>query len=413
MDALKRHLTAKINRLLASFPVVVILGARQCGKSTLAQMIGKNWDYVDLENPVHYQRVSDDPVLFFKQHNHHLIIDEAQKSPQLFEVLRGVVDAERQLKGRFLLTGSAHFELLKQVSESLAGRVAIVELGNLKVSERESKRLSNFYDIFASPLSVETLTRLSRLQPSFDVHDVNRSLLEGGYPEPVLSADQAFRLDWMENYFDTYINRDMRTLFPRIDIVKYRRVVAMLSALSGTMINRSEISRSIEASEKTCRDYMDIIKGTYFWRDLPAFRTPKIKTTSKLPKGHFRDSGLLLFLQNIYTSEQLINYPRLGNVFESFVVEELIKGIQTTSARNLVFSHFRTKAGGEIDLIAEGSFGLLPIEVKYQSNTGKRQIQSLENFIKMHQLPLGIVINNCESPAFITEKIIQIPVGCI
>jgi len=413
MDALKRHISLKVKRLLETFPVVVILGGRQCGKSTLAQMLGENWDYVDLENPVHFQRISDDPVLFFKQHPSKLIIDEAQKSPQLFDVLRGVVDADRQQKGRFLLTGSASFELLKQVSESLAGRVAIVELGNFKISEFEGHKLSKFFSIFEQPITLSSLGLLGKLEPLFGIQTINKYLLEGGFPEPLLSGNEDFRLDWMDNYFDTYINRDMRALFPRIDLVKYRRVVSMLSALSGTMINRSEISRSVERSEKTCRDYMDIISGTYFWRDLPAFRTAKIKTTSKLPKGHFRDSGLLLFLQNVYTPEQLNNYPRLGNVFEGFVVEEIIKGIQATSARNLTFSHFRTKAGGEIDLIAEGSFGLVPIEVKYQSNTSKRKVQSLQNFIELHDLPLGIVINNCEQPHFITEKIIQIPFGCL
>ena len=120
-----------------------------------------------------------------------------------------------------------------------------------------------------------------------------------------------------------------------------------------------------------------------------------------------------LFLQNIFTQEELEFYPKLGNVFESFVVEELIRGVQAVAARNVKTYHFRTKAGGEIDLILEGSFGLLPIEIKYQSNTSKRQLTSMTNFIKLHQLPYGVVVNNCDSPSLITENIIQVPIAAL
>lgn len=238
-------------------------------------------------------------------------------------------------------------------------------------------------------------------------------LSDAAYPQPVLRGDNDFFLDWMENYFSTYINRDMRSLFPRIDILKYQRVIKMLSSISGTILNKSEIARSAETTEKSIRDYLQIISGTFFWRELPAFKTPKIKTTMSLPKGHFRDSGLLLFLQNIFTLQDLEFYPKLGNVFESFVVEEVIRGVQAVNARNVRASHFRTKAGGEIDLILEGSFGLLPVEIKYQTNTTKRQLSSMISFIEKHQIPYGLILNNCDSPSLITENILQIPVGCV
>ncbi len=413
MDGINRNIGQKIDRLLQSFPVVVILGVRQCGKSTLSKMIRANWKYFDLENPNHYQRISDDPVLFFRENPHHVIIDEAQQLPILFDVLRGVVDAQRTLKNRFILTGSASFDLITNISESLAGRVGIVELSPFKINEFQKKPLPDFYQIFDQKLSIDSLKFLKSLQPQIEISSLKQGLLKGSYPEPVLSNNIDFHQDWMENYFDTYINRDMRALFPRIDLIKYRRVLSMLSHLSGTIINKSEIARSIEASEKTVRDYIDIITGTYFWRQLEAFTTPKIKTTLKLPKGHFRDSGLTLFLQNINTLEELNNYPMLGRNFESFIVEEVIKGIETTNARNVRYCHFRTKAGAEIDFVAEGSFGLLPIEVKYQSVTPKKQLTALQNFIDLHQLPVGIVINNSTETALLTSKILQVPAGCI
>jgi len=413
MDALGRNLRTRIAQLSANFPILVILGVRQCGKSTLAKTVGSDWKYYDLENLNHFERISSDPVLFFKENSDHVIIDEAQTYPGLFATLRGVVDEQRENNGRFILTGSASFELMKNVSESLAGRVAIIELEPMKMNELEGEPLSAFFSLFEKHLSRDDLDELRSLKSSRTIKDINHYLLKGGYPQPVLRADSDFFFDWMENYFNTYINRDMRSLFPRIDIIKYQRVIKMLSSISGTIVNKSELARSAETSEKSIRDYLQIISGTFFWRELPAFKTSKIKTTTSLPKGHFRDSGLLLFLQNILTPEALEFYPKLGNVFESFVVEELIRGVQAVAARNLNYYHFRTKAGGEIDLVLEGSFGLLPVEIKYQSNTTKKQLTSMINFIELHQLPYGLVVNNCESPAMIAENIMQIPIACL
>ena len=413
MDGLKRHQAHKIRRLLKSFPVVVITGPRQCGKSTLARMVTTNWRYFDLENPNHFDRIHDDPVLFFKENNEHLILDEAQRSITLFETLRGVVDQNRQKNGRFILTGSASFDLITKISETLAGRVAIVELAPFKADEINSKPLPSLYSFFEQKLNIHSLEYLKELAPTKTHFELKMSLLRGGYPDPVLRKDPDFFLDWMDNYFDTYINRDMRYLFPKLDLIKYRRVVMMLSELSGTIVNKSEIGRSIEVNEKSVRDYMEIISGTYFWRELPAYITPKIKTTMKLPKGHFRDSGLGLFLQNIHTLEELDHFSKLGNYFEAFIVEELIRGFESSKIRNLKFHHFRTKSGGEIDLIVSGSFGLVPIEIKYASNVRVKQLTALKNFIDVHNLPLGIVISNTDEPSLISNKIIQIPARCI
>jgi len=391
----------------------VILGARQCGKSTLSKMLHKKWKYYDLEKAAHFELIENDPSLFFKENSKEVIIDEAQIMPKLFKTLRSVIDEDRTQNGRFILTGSASFELLKNISETLAGRVAIVELSTLKMNEFMQEELSPFFSIFSKKIGQVDLTFLKGLKSTKSIRDIKKYLLKGGYPQPVIQDDEDYFLDWMENYFNTYINRDMRALFPKIDILKYQRVIKMLSSLSGTIVNKSEIGRSVEASEKSIRDYLQIISGTFFWRELPAYKTSKIKTTISSPKGHYRDSGLLFFLQNIFTQDDLEVYPKLGNVFESFVVEEVIRGIQCTKARNLSFSHFRTKGGGEIDLILEGSFGLMPIEVKYQSNTTKKQLTAMINFVEKHELPYGIVINNCETPSLITPKIIQIPIGAL
>ena len=413
MHLKKRNIADKVKYLLSYFPVVVILGARQSGKSTLAKIIGADWKYFDLENIRDFDRITGDPILFFRENQNHIIIDEVQKSPQLFETLRGVIDQSRQKKGRFILTGSASFELLKNISESLAGRVGIIELSGFKMNEILDQPMSKFYSVFENKITADNLILLKKLKVTKSIKQIKDILLSGGYPEPALANDTQFHSQWMENYFNTYISRDMRDLFPKIDLIKYRRVVNMLSSLSGTIINKSEVARSAETSEKTIRDYMDIISGTYFWRDLPSFLTPKVKTTIKMPKGYFRDSGLALFLQNIDSLDKLDNYPRLGHIFECFVIEEVIRGLQTTSATKLLFSHYRTRAGQEIDLILEGSFGILPVEIKYSSHTTSKEVKALNDFVKIHNLPYGIVLNNSSEAYMVTENIIQIPLGAI
>ena len=345
MDVLNRNLQTRIEQLSANFPIIVILGVRQCGKSTLAKTVGRDWKYYDLENLNHLERISSDPVLFFKENSDHVIVDEAQIYPPLFATLRGVVDEQRENNGRFILTGSASFELMKNVSESLAGRVAIIELEPMKMNELEGEPLSAFFSLFEKRLSRYDLDELRSLKSTRTIKDLNHYLLKGGYPQPVLRADSDFFFDWMENYFNTYINRDIRSLFPRIDIIKYQRVIKMLSSISGTIVNmssisgtivnKSELARSAETSEKSIRDYLQIISGTFFWRELPAFKTSKIKTITSLPKGHFRDSGLLLFLQNIFTPEALEFYPKLGNLYFSDRHSLSMKMLSRSSKRRL------------------------------------------------------------------------------
>lgn len=411
---IRRNLKEKGTRLLGNFPAFVILGARQAGKSTFARQLAANWLYLDLENPTDAERVLNNPDLFFTDHPAYVILDEVQAHPEIFNILRGVIDRNRSQAGRFILTGSASFELLVRVSESLAGRVAMVEMHPLTQNEVQEKPRAVFFDLFDNPLTTESKDYLLELDPGAEGSLFTReAMLQGGYPEPALRSDVDFRMDWYENYFTTYIQRDILSLFPKLDLLRYRRVIQMLSHVSHSMINRSEIARSIEASEKSVRDYLEIIEGTYFWRSLPAFQTSKIKTTAKMPKGHFRDTGLCCFLQNIHSADTLETYPRLGNLFEGFVVEEIIRGLEAGTARRLEYSHFRTKAGGEIDLIVEGSFGCLPIEVKYGSNTRSTELRAMQNFIEIHDLPLGVVVNHSPRPSRITENIVQVPVSCL
>ena len=411
MTGLRRNLTGRVNRLLERFPVVMLVGARQAGKTTLSRMVRPGWRYFDLENAADYDLITRDYDFFFREYPRRIVIDEAQEDPRLFRHLRGVVDAARAESDRFLLTGSSSPELLREASDSLAGRIAIVEVGTLKINEIEQVPLPPFYRLLEQELSPATLQAIRKLEcPS---PDVIPCFLRGGYPEPTLSGDDFTRAAWMENYFRTYVERDMRKLFPRLDAVRYRRFVTMLSSLSGTVINKAQLGRSIDVSEVTIRDYLEMADRTFFWRIIPSFLDARTGSVVKSPKGLVRDSGINHYLAGIDSREKLLRAPQVGQNFESFIIEEIIKGVQASGVTRWDYYHFRTRNGAEVDLVLQGAFGLLPIEIKFGRRTGLKQLAGLQRFIARHELPFGIVVNNSDRVEMLSDTIVQVPAGCL
>lgn len=411
MTDLKRNLENKIHKLLTLFPVVMLIGARQTGKTTLSKHIQPKWQYFDLENGSDYDFITQDYDFFFKEHARHIIIDEAQEAPDLFRHLRGVIDARRSEFGRFILTGSSSPALLQQASDSLAGRIAIVEIGTLKMNEIQQLALPEFYFLFEQEVNRASLKQLKKLQPA--IKDVISMFLRGGYPEPVLAIDNDKYILWMENYYRTYINSDIKRLFPKLDSIRYRRFINMLAFLSGTIINKAQLGRSIDTSEVTIRDYLDIADKTFLWRTIPSYENSLSKSLVKMPKGIIRDSGITHYLLGIDSRKKLLRTPQLGQNFEAFIIEEIIKGLQASDVTRWDYFYYRTRNGAEVDLVLEGSFGIIPIEIKFGSHTSLKQLTSLRQFVKKHQLPFGIVVNNSEELRLISEDIIQIPAGCL
>lgn len=410
MTGLNRLIQEKAELLLKHFPILMILGARQVGKTTLAKQLRPEWNYIDLEKPHDIQLIQADPEFFFSRHPEHLILDEAQELPVLFKILRGVVDQDRAQKGRFIITGSSSPELLKQSAETLAGRIAIIELGTLKTSEYFGQPLSPFYDLFSTTLNANTLPAgippLTRKQ----THTV---WLHGGYPEPLLANSELVHSLWMENYQTTYIQRDIARLFPRLNKIAFQRFLGMLGWLSSTIINRADLARALEISEPTVKEYLMIAEGTFLWRQLPSYEKNITKTLVKMPKGHLQDTGLLHYLAKITSLDTLYAHPIVGHSFEGFVIEELLKGLNATTVTNWDYHYYRTRNGAEIDLILDGAFGVLPIEIKYGSQINLRQLRSLTDFVKTQKLPFGLLINQGEKAEWITPEIFQLPVEWI
>jgi predicted AAA+ superfamily ATPase len=410
---LARNLAGKLTAYLNMFPVVVLLGPRQCGKTTLSRMVCHDWDYFDLENGDDFDLITRDYSFFFSKHPDSVIIDEAQVSPELFKELRGAIDRDRNRKGRFILTGSSSPELKNSISESLAGRVGIMEMGTLKMNERYKKPLPAIYSILNSSPAAEHPAQIIKTECSLDSAQVMHHFLYGGYPEP-MQNDADFFDRWMANYHKTYIERDIRKLFPGLNMETYRRFISMLSSLSGTIINRSEVGRSLNISEATVRNYLDIAEGTYIWRSLPSLENTAAKSVVKMARGYLCDSGLLHYLLRIRSLERLYRHPGVGAAFEGFIAEEIIQGLRTVETAPWGANYYRTRNGAEVDLVLTSPDGdRIPIEIKFGISTRAADLSNLSRFIEQEKLPYGIVINNAEEIRMLTEKIIQLPAGCL
>lgn len=405
----KRFLELKINRLLEMFPVTAIIGPRQCGKSTLVKTIRPDWKYYDLERPDDYQLITSDPLGFFSRQREKTIIDEAQQFPELFKVLRGVIDMDRKAVGRFLLTGSSSPKIIRGLSESLAGRITTIELWPFKAAEFFDKPLSPIYSILSD--AQPDLDNLSTLQAGLEHAQLYDHWFFGGYPEPRIKGQQIpeFYGLWMDEYFSDYIRRDIQRLFHRINTHNFRLFIQTLSFHSGNIINQSEIARALDVSSVTAKEYMEIIHNTFIWRNLRSYEKNKLKKVQKMPRGFFRDQGILHHLLKIDELDRMLIHPVAGSSFEAFVIEEIIRGFQCTLKTGIDFYFYRTKDKSEIDLIIEAPFGVIPIEIKLGHKVNQRMLTALKNFIKDTNAPFGILVNNSDKIEFLADKIIQIP----
>ena len=302
----KRHITDKVDQLLGMFSAVAVIGPRQCGKSTLVKQLRPDWKYYDLESPDDYQLITNDPIAFFTLNADKVIINEAQQYPDLFRVLRGVIDSNRKLKGRFLLTGSSSPEIVKGITESLAGRIATVEMWPFKQTEQFDQPLPDLYELIIS--GVQDIKEFSDLSTKITLPQSMQALIHGGFPEPALEgvAKDHYFAQWMDNYIANYVNRDIRGLFPKLNIHNYRHFLSLLAQHTGHQLNMSNMARALEICVPTIKDYLDIIHQTFLWRNVAPFSNNPLKKIQKSNKGFFRDTGVVHHLLKINKLDQLL-----------------------------------------------------------------------------------------------------------
>lgn len=403
---MKRACERLLSESISLFPCVAIIGPRQCGKTTLLQTLPLDWKRFDLEKQADLRIIANDPDLFFRLNPDRVAIDEAQLVPGIFPALRVAIDDRRSDRGRFVITGSSSPALLRSVSESLAGRVAIIDLSPLSFAEVSGGVESNLLPRLVEGASAHEL--LGALRPRAGVRAVHDYWYRGGYPEPWLKGNRRFHDRWMDQYVRTYLDRDVARLFPGLDHTRYRLFLQLLAGLSGTTINYSEVGRALGVSQPTVRDYFEIAHGTFLWRRLPPYMKNAVKRVSKHNRGYVRDSGLLHHLLQIPDERVLLAHPQMGRSWEGLVIEEIIRGLESCGVGFEPY-YYRTSGGAEVDLVIEGKFGLVPIEIKHSGVVDLRELRSLRDFVCERRCRLGIVVCNDEKARLADNNILSIP----
>ncbi|HIO96546.1 MAG TPA: ATP-binding protein [Leucothrix sp.] len=401
-----RYFSGFLNELLTLFPCVALVGVRQSGKTTTLTHLAKPWQVFDLEKQSDYALVARDPDLFFRLNPHNIALDEAQLLPELFSALRVAIDSDRNKMGRFIITGSSSPELLQSISESLAGRIAIIEVSPFMMGEAYAQPRSSLYSLIQSGHLLKQFKQLKNSDTDLQQH--HDYWLRGGYPEPWLKNNLRFHKLWMQNYIQTYLDRDILRLFPNLQRQKYQLFLQMLAQLSGTIINYSDVARTLGVSAPTVREYFKIAHGTFIWRHIPPYEKNASKRIVKHPKGYLRDSGLLHHFLHLHDQNDVLAHPKMGHSWESMVIENIIRGLNSLGCVFDYF-HYRTGAGAEVDLVLEGEFGLLPIEIKYKSTLTLRELKGIRQFIKEYDCPYGIVVSNNQRLTLLDDNLINIP----
>ncbi len=334
-----RRSRSQLHSLLAEYPAVALIGPRQVGKTTLALEIAETADsvYLDLESPSDRARLSD-PELYLADHEDRLVIlDEVHRVPDLFQILRGLIDRGRRTgkrAGRFLLLGSASMELMRQSGETLAGRIAYLELDPLDVLE-------------VGPNERDALW------------------VRGGFPDSFLAGDDGRSLTWRENFIRTYLERDVPQLGPRIPAETLRRFWVMLAHAQGRMFNAAGLARGLGVGGKTISRYLDLMVDLLLVRRLTPWRRNVGKRLVKSPKVYVRDSGIVHALLGLGAKEEILGHPVVGLSWEGFVIESLLSAAPDRAEA----SFYRASGGAEIDLIlALPGRGPWAVEVKRSLN---------------------------------------------
>ena len=386
---IRRNITGQLFDFLDHFPVIGIVGPRQVGKTTLIKenlhKFKKEAIYLDLESPEDYNKLSD-PELFLINHaDKTVILDEIQHLPELFPVLRSLVDKDRK-PARFILLGSASPDLIRDSSESLAGRIVYMEL--------------NPFD----------LVELKGIKP------LEHIWLKGGFPNAVLENREDIASVWMQNFIKTYIDRDLPLLGLGAPVKTTERLWSMLAHVNGSVLNYSQLAGSLGLSSNTVKSYIQFFEKSFLIRTLQPFFINTKKRLVKSPKIYFRDTGILHHLLRVFNHNDLLGHPGSGSSWESFVIQQIVN--------NLPFGvdpyFYRTQDGSELDLIiSKGKRVVAGIDIKYtnapkltKGNTlAIETLQSEKNFIitpSSDDYPIRDSVRVCSLEKFISHYLPQL-----
>jgi len=361
-DMIKREITQELTQLASQYPVVTIIGPRQSGKTTLAKMTFPDYSYCTLEDPDIREFASKDPRSFLQKYNKNTIFDEIQRVPELLSYLQALVDKDNS-KGRFILTGSHQLKLRAEISQSLAGRTALLTLLPFTIAE-------------ASQLT--TFTSRDAL------------LYTGFFPR--VHQDKLNATKFYANYYSTYIERDVRQLINLKNVSLFEKFLKLLAGRVGQVINYNSLSNDIGVSAVTLKEWLSVLEASFIIFKLEPYFENFGKRVIKSPKIYFNDTGLLAYLLDIDSDKIIGRDPLIGSIFENLIVLELMKA-RLNQGLNPNIYFFRDSNGLEVDVIYKQASQLIPIEIKSAATFNKVFVKSIHKFQKLtSKAQMGYVV---------------------
>ncbi len=405
---LPRTLTARLERLVATFPVVVVSGARQVGKSTLLRhTLGRRFSMVVFDPVADVEGAREDPDLFLRSRTPPVILDEIQYVPQLVAAIKRRIDKDRT-PGQYVLTGSHQWGVMRSLSESLAGRAVFLDLEGFSLAEAAGRGLDPpWLGAWLTDPEGFLGRPIRRLPAPFPVFE---QVWRGSLPEArFLPADVL--PDFFAAYQRTYIERDVRLMADVSDWYTFGRFVRLVAALTAQEINHSQLGRELGVTPQTAQRWLGILRATFQWHEVPAFTGNVIKRVSRRPKGYLADTGIACALQAIPSPEVLGGHPLWGALFETAVVGDIRKQCAALPTRPNLY-HWRSHGGAEVDLVLEWGGRYYPIEIKAKSHPTARDASGLRAFRSAHphlSIAPGLIIAPSETAYPVTENDHVIP----
>jgi len=405
-DMIPRGLQNLLIEKIKYSPVILIHGPRQCGKTTLAELVGKSqgYSYFTMDDPDTRNHAQSDPKGFVGNIQTPMIIDEIQMAPELFRVIKMRVDEDR-IPGRFILTGSTNLLHVPDLANSLTGRMVVLHLYPLSQHEIGQFHASAFLErLFAKDFQTQ------HYYEPLGVDLINR-MVSGGYPEALKSPSDQARTSWYRNYSQALIQRDVLDLekVQSMDVIP--KLLTVAANLSGQLLNMEDIASKLQMSKRTVRDYLTLLERQFLINRLPPWFSNRMKRLTKKPKIHIGDSGLACTLLRIGSDSLQNNRSQLGHILESFVVEELRRQA-SYDTQHYEFYHYRDTDDDEVDLLVElSSFELGAIEVKASSKvvqsdfSGLRKIKSVEG----DRLKVGVLLYDGERCSCFGDGMYAVP----
>lgn len=368
-----RHIEPVVERVSKRKPVIVLTGARQVGKSTMLKEVYRGINYVTLNRPLVRQSAKDNPSLFFEENKPPVIVDEIQKAAEIFEYIKDIVDEEK-VKGQFYLTGSQSMKLMKNVSESLAGRAGVIKMLGLSMRELDGIKYRETF----KPAYLQA-RKIANEHPGFDYTKIIERIHKGFFPE--LYETESNLKDWSDyysSYFQTYIEKDIKDVLNIQDESAFIKFVKSVAAHTGQLLNYATIAEVCGKDVKTVKAWLSVLESGGLVYLLAPYYNNYNKRMIKAPKLYFLDTGLACWLLGWNTPEQLTNGAMWGHIFESFVFSEVLKSYYNDGIVAPHLYYYRDKNKNEIDLLIEDGDTLHPVEIKTTSDPKKSMVSAFK-----------------------------------